>query len=98
MFCLGTPQSNQRPTTCISKAVVCAVLSVGVVHIKDSLLLMEICSNSVEIEKYSGFLDDNEYKITKGRVINFSFCRLCYICESSLHFDFLPLKLCTRCM
>ena len=94
----GYPQSNLRPTTCIAKAVVCAVLSVGVVHIKYSLLLMEICSNSVEIDKYSGFLEDNEYKITKGRVSNFSFCRLCYICESSLHFDFLHLKLCTQCI
>ena len=45
----GISHSSQCSTTCVTKAVVCAILSVGVVHIKEPLLLIgksSLCGGS----------------------------------------------------
>ena len=39
------PRSSQCSTTGVTKAVVCAILSVGMVHIKEPLLLIEKSSS-----------------------------------------------------
>ena len=61
---LQNPQSNQLSTTGITKAVLCAMMSVQIVHIKETLLIIENSSQCNGGSRFPLSLSDGSFTIS----------------------------------